>query len=67
LTASLRRLGTVFIGVFLVALGIQVAPETVKTAVATASMVVFLVWLFGYVDIKEILEGKKPEAEAKPE
>lgn len=59
---TLKRLVGIFLGVFLVALGIQYAPDSIKTALVAASLVVFLVWLFGYIDIREILEGKKTEA-----
>jgi hypothetical protein len=58
---SLKRLGGIFLTVFAVALGIQYAPDGVKTALGAALLVVLAVWFFGYVDVRELLNPKKEE------
>lgn len=58
---SLKRLAGIFLGVFAVALGIQYAPDGVKTALGIASLVVIIAWFFGYIDIKEILNERNEE------
>lgn len=58
---SFKRLGGIFLGIFLVALGLEYAPDGIKTALGIASLAVFFFWFFGYVDVNEILNGKNKE------
>jgi len=59
MTTSLKRLGGIFLTVFLVSLGIEYAPDGIKTALGAASLIVFFAWFLGHVDIHEILNPKK--------
>ncbi len=52
---SFKRLTGIFLVVFLVVLGIEYAPDGIKAALSTAAAVVFLLWFFGYVDLRKLL------------